>query len=433
MAKSFKTAIDLSKNELQNAVIQNLSSAPSSPVKGQKYFNSTDNIEYYYNGTAWVPCSYSLTINNNGDNRVLTANNTIFSLEAEANLTFDGTTLKVGSLTTLASGNIGINIGGNTPIAHLDMCGSIWQSGASSIILSDARATNSQKWRIYRDVSTHRFAITWVDSAVNLSEVIGIDYTTKAIRFNNVYTFPISIGSVGQSLRVPSSGSTLEWFTPAGGGIASLGGQSGSSQTFGNDTNVTISSASNVHTLGWNGQLSVARGGTGLSTVAAGSFLSGNGTSALGVRSASQVLSDIGAMTADWSNPGSDHSYKGAKRNMQCGATTMNFGDVGYLSGFGKVEMTDASSESTTGALVMATSTVTSNNYADFLILGVVRDDSWSWNFGGKIYISTFGSTGNTLSQEIPKATNEVVQHVGFALSATVIIFRPEFTSIVLK
>ena len=101
MAKSFKTAIDLSKNELQNAVIQNLSSAPGSPVKGQKYFNSTDNIEYYYNGTAWVPCSYSLTINNNGDNRVLTANNTIFSLEAEANLTFDGTTLKVGSLTCL--------------------------------------------------------------------------------------------------------------------------------------------------------------------------------------------------------------------------------------------------------------------------------------------------------------------------------------------
>jgi len=433
MAKSFKTAIDLSKNELQNAVIQNLSSAPSSPVKGQKYFNSTDNIEYYYNGTAWVPCSYSLTINNNGDNRVLTANNTIFSLEAEANLTFDGTTLKVGSLTTLASGNIGINIGGNTPIAHLDMCGSIWQSGASSIILSDARATNSQKWRIHRDVSTHRFAITWVDSAVNLSEVIGIDYTTKAIRFNNVYTFPTSIGSVGQSLRVPSSGSTLEWFSPAGGGIASLGGQSGSSQTFVNDTNVTISSASNIHTLGWNGQLSAARGGTGLSTVAAGSFLSGNGTSALSVRSASQVLSDIGAMTADWSDPGSDHTYKGVKRSMVCGGTTLNFGDVGYVDPQGKVQIADSDDETKTGMLVMAMATVTSNNSADFLILGVARDTSWSWSPGGMIYVSASNTTGNTLTQGYPSGTGTAVQIVGAALSANIMIFKPELTRIILK
>ena len=50
------------------------------------------------------------------------------------------------------------------------------------------------------------------------------------------------------------------------GGITSLNGQSGSSQTFSNDVNVTINSAGNVHTLGWNGTLAIARGGTGAST-----------------------------------------------------------------------------------------------------------------------------------------------------------------------
>src|SRR3990167_7313510 len=104
----------------------------------------------------------------------------------------------------------------------------------------------------------------------------------------------------------------------SGTGITSLNGLTGSTQTFVNDTNVTISSAGTEHTLGWSGLFGLTRGGlnrdftgqAGVITVSGGAFFASTSPLTVGylvgtttnTSSLAGLLSVTGAGTSTFTN-----------------------------------------------------------------------------------------------------------------------------------
>ncbi|CAB4123470.1 hypothetical protein UFOVP46_1 [uncultured Caudovirales phage] len=79
MSRSFLTNINLNKNELQNAAIQALSTAPNTPVVGQVYFDSAIGNLRQWNGTVWL--DYVTTESGNEFIRSVDSNFTVTSGE----------------------------------------------------------------------------------------------------------------------------------------------------------------------------------------------------------------------------------------------------------------------------------------------------------------------------------------------------------------
>lgn len=166
----------------------------------------------------------------------------------DADPTITGVTAPLGSLILLSDGT-GIYQKTNTAATN-------WSKGITAANLADITTVGTVT------------SGTWSATAIAATKG-GTGQTVYAIG-DILYA---SSTTVLSKLPVSTDGFVLTlsaglpvWAASAGGGITSLNGLTGATQTFVNDTNVTVTSTGTTHTLGWTSTLSIARGGTNSGT-----------------------------------------------------------------------------------------------------------------------------------------------------------------------
>jgi hypothetical protein len=214
----FLVPVDLTKQELQNARIQNLAAAPSTPVVGQEYYDTAQNHLYVWNGSAWEQAS-GVTATGGGG----TVTSVGLSLPAIFTVTGSPVTA-AGTLTaTLASEAANTVLAGPTGAAgvptfrtlvaadvpRLDLLG----APTAPLSLNNQRITNLASPTAATDAASK----SYVDATVQ-----GLDQkptaqvaTTAALPAN---TYANGTGGIGATLTATANGAlTVDGYTPAVG------------------------------------------------------------------------------------------------------------------------------------------------------------------------------------------------------------------------
>lgn len=290
----FVNNVDLNKNELRNAKVQNLSTDPSTPVTGQIYYNTTSNVLKIYTGSAWK----TLAI---GAQTLETESNVTFNdLVVSGNLTVQGDTTTLNTATLTVEDNIivlnsnsagasaGVNAGievnrGGDPTAELrwNETTDKWQIGIGSTFgdiatTSDVSAVTITSLNDIGDVtitsnSSGHFlkwnGTAWVNDPIDLGTDTDGNYVTD-----------VSAGTGITVTHTPGEGST-----PTVAIANNYVGQS------------SITTLGTVTTGTWNGTaVAVAYGGTGATSASAARVNLGASAAVASATLPQKVAFDVG-------------------------------------------------------------------------------------------------------------------------------------------
>ena len=152
-----------------------------------------------------------------------------------------------------------------------------------------------------------------------------------------------------------------------------------------------------------------------------------NGASAItttgAVSAGSVTLGDTGQLIIGDDAPSSDHTATGVVITMTA-LTGLAIGEAVYIDSNGKLDETDADAAGTMPAIGVALEANSSGSDAEVKILlqGIFRDDTYNFTPGADLFI---GTNLGEITATAPSGTGDFVQKVGVALTADTIYFNP--------
>ena len=122
--------------------------------------------------------------------------------------------------------------------------------------------------------------------------------------------------------------------------------------------------------------------------------------------------------------PGSDVIASGLFISVTVDTNAEGVGAPLFLAADGHFDTADADASTTSPAVVLALETGTGTKKV--LVHGILRNDAWNWTLGpGKLSLIYVSVTVGTLTQTKPTGEDDVVQPVGWAITADTMYFCP--------
>lgn len=110
---------------------------------------------------------------------------------------------------------------------------------------------------------------------------------------------------------------------------------------------------------------------------------------------------------------------------------SMAFGDVCYINTSGEAQLANADAVATSYAMCMCVSaTVSASATGIYMLYGFANNTDWAWTVGSPVFVSTTGTSTNTLTQTSPSGTDDVIQIMGIATHADRMYFNPQLVQV---